>query len=340
LNRSPVAARFFNSRLPTRKNRNLTTPQPSTSSPEIDATPPRPSRLVLAVALVAMLLIWSCNYIVGKITLRHLDPFTLVAFRFPVAAAVALSINFSRRNRSRPRLSDLWTFVYLGFFGILINQGCFTIGLNFTTPEHSVIVVALGPLIVLLFAWLLKLENLTAGKAFGMLISIAGLVLLETGHATAGHSPNLTGDLITLCGVMGFSVYTVLGKRVAPNYDPVTMTAFNIAVAAVLVSPLAVHQALHLDWAKVGWAGWTGMFYMAALSSTTAYMMFYWILRYMDASRVAALNYCQPVLVVLLSMPILGERPTRNFILGSALVLLGVYMAEHVARRKRALSKA
>lgn len=286
-----------------------------------------------------MLLIWSCNYIVGKITLRHIDPLTLVGFRFPVAATVALSIYFSRADRFRPRLNDVWTFVYLGFFGILINQGCFTIGLNFTTPEHSVIVVALGPLIVLLFAWLLKLESLTTGKAFGMLISIGGLLLLETHHGGT-HSPTLLGDLITFCGVMGFSVYTVLGKRVAPNYDPIAMTAFNIVVAAILVSPLAVHQALHLNWAKVGWAGWTGMLYMAALSSTTAYMMFYWILRYMDASRVVVLNYCQPVVVVLLSMPILGERPTRNFLLGSALVLLGVYMAEHVARRKRALEKA
>jgi drug/metabolite transporter (DMT)-like permease len=338
--RSPAAARFFNKNAERpRKNANLTAPQPASGSGEIACSPRRPSRLVLALALVAMLLIWSCNYIVGKITLRHLDPFTLVGFRFPVAAAVALSIYFSRRNRTHPHLRDLWTFIYLGFFGILINQGCFTIGLNFTSSEHSAIMVALAPLFVLFFAWVLRLENLTAGKAFGMLISIFGAVLLERGHAASGHSPTLLGDAITLCGVTGFATYTVLGKRVAGHYDAISMTAFNIVVAAILVSPLAVHQALHLDWAKVGWAGWTGMLYMAALSSTTAYMMFYWILRYMDASRVVVLNYCQPVLVVLLSMPILGERPTRNFILGSALVLLGVYMAEHVARRKRALEK-
>jgi len=282
------------------------------------------------------LLIWSCNYIVGKITLRHIDAFTLVSFRFPVAAAVALAIYFSRKNRVRPRLRDLWTFIYLGFFGILINQGCFTIGLSFTSSEHSVIVVALGPLLVLVFAALLKLEKLTAGKAFGMAISIAGIVLLETGRGASLHSPLLLGDLITLCGVTGFATYTVLGKRVADDYDPVSMTAFNIVVAAILVSPLAVHQALHLEWGKVGWVGWTGMLYMATLSSTVAYMIFYWVLRYMDASRVVVLNYCQPVVVVLLSIPILGEHPTRNFVIGSALVLLGVYMAEHVTRRRRA----
>jgi drug/metabolite transporter (DMT)-like permease len=317
----------------------LTAAQPASSPAEIDAAPRRPSTFVLVSALVAMLFIWSLNYIIGKITLRHIPPFTLVAFRFPVAAVVALALYFSRGNRARLRMRDLWTFVYLGFFGILINQGCFTVGLNFTTSQHSAIIVSLAPLVVLLWAWLMKLENLTAGKAFGMLISIGGALLLETGHGASGHSPTLLGDAITLCGVMGFATYTVLGKRVAAQYDAISMTTFNIVVATILISPLTVHQALHIRWASVGWVGWTGMLYMAALSSTAAYMMFYWILRYMEASRVVVLNYCQPVIVILLSIPILGEYPTRNFILGSALVLLGVYMAEHVARHKRAIAK-
>jgi drug/metabolite transporter (DMT)-like permease len=315
----------------------LATAQGEFNPSDIGVTPRRPSPFVLGGALFIILLIWSCNYIVGKITLRHFDPFTLVAFRFPAAAAVALSIYFSRRNRIRPRLRDLWTFVYLGFFGILINQGCFTIGLNFTTSEHSVIVVALGPLLVLVFAWLLKLEKLTAGKAFGMAISITGILLMETGHGGSAKSPLVIGDLITFGGIMGFATYTVLGKRVVANYDAVSMTAFNIVVAAVLVSPFTVRQALHLDWGRVGWVGWAGVLYMAAISSTAAYTIFYWILRYMDASRVVVMNYCQPVLVMLLSIPILGEHPTRNSVAGSALVLLGVYMAEHVGRRKRTL---
>lgn len=318
----------------------MSAPQQEVATANFDAATHRPRPAVVGAALVLILLIWSCNYIVGKITLRHIDALTLVAFRFPVAAVVALSIYFSRRNRVRPRLRDLWTFVYLGFFGILINQGCFTIGLSFTTSEHSVIVVALGPLLVLLFAWLLKLEKLTVGKAVGMAISIAGILLLETGRGASLHSPLLLGDLITLCGITGFATYAAFGKRVAADYDAISMTAFNIVVAAILISPLTVHQALRLDWGKVGWVGWTGMFYMAALSSTTAYMIFYWILRYMDASRVVVLNYCQPVVVVLLSIPILGEHPTRNFVAGSALVLLGVYMAEHVARRRRAAANS
>jgi O-acetylserine/cysteine efflux transporter len=85
---------------------------------------------------------------------------------------------------------------------------------------------------------------------------------------------------------------------------------------------------MHLDWGGVGWAGWLGMIYMAAASSVAAYTLFYWVLRYMTASRVAVVSYFQPVAVILLSIAFLHEHPTRNLLLGTALVLLGVYLAE------------
>lgn len=291
----------------------------------------QPSKFVLAATLVTMLLIWSLNYIVGKITLRHLDAFTLVSFRFQVAAIVALAVYFTRRRPVMPRGRDLWTFIYLGFFGIFINQGCFTVGLSYTTSEHSVIIVSLGPILVLLLASALRLEKMTAVKVAGMAISIIGVLVLEARHASALHSHLLVGDLITLGGTTGFAMFAVLGKRVAAKYDHVSMITYNIIVAAILLMPLAVRQGMHLHWASVGWVGWLGMCYMAALSSVAAYMMFYWVLRYVEATKVVVINYCQPAIVILLSVPLLGESPTWNLVAGSALVLLGVYLAERIS---------
>jgi drug/metabolite transporter (DMT)-like permease len=76
------------------------------------------------------------------------------------------------------------------------------------------------------------------------------------------------------------------------------------------------------------------MFYMAAFSAVLAYTLFYWVLRYMEASRVAAVNYFQPVIVLLLSVAFLGEHPTRYLLAGGALVLVGVYLAERVSGPK------
>lgn len=295
----------------------------------------RPSPIVLAMALASMMFMWAFNSIAGKLALRHMGPFDLVSFRFELAGALMLAIYFSRRQRTPFRARDGWRIAYLAFFGVLLNQGGFTVGLAFTTSEHSAVIASTGPIMVLLLAVAVGIERLAPGKALGVAISFCGVLLLEGEHGFPAHSPFLFGDALTSASTIGLAVYAVFGKRLAKQYDAVTMNTFVVVAAAILMLPLAVRQGIRLDWGRVGWVGWGGMAYMAIFSSVAAYTIFYWTLRYMDASRVAVVNYFQPLLVILFSIPILGEHPTRHLLGGTALVLIGVYLAEHVSRRRR-----
>jgi drug/metabolite transporter (DMT)-like permease len=288
----------------------------------------------LAFSLAVMMAIWSGNYVAGKIALRHIDVLSLVSLRIELAAAIMLALYFSRR-RAPLRRRDLATFFWLGLFGVAINQGCFTMGLNYTTSSHAVILIALDPIVVLLLASALKLEAFTTGKFVGMVISFAGVVLLETDRAV-GQSSFHGGDLLTLGCVMGYSIYAVLGKRAATrsvgeHYDAVSVNTFMTLVAAILYAPLALRQVRILDWRSVGWAGWSGLVYMALFASVISYTMFNWILRHVDASRVAGVNYLQVPVVIVLAVSILGERPSGHLLSGAALVLGGVYLAERHA---------
>jgi drug/metabolite transporter (DMT)-like permease len=294
----------------------------------IIATESGPSKLMLAFWLLLMLTLWSGNYVAGKIALRTIDPITLVCLRLQLAAFLMLAIYFTRRQRQPLKLRDTWPFLYLGFFGVVVNQGLFTVGLNYTTSDHSAVLIAIGPIIILLLARALKLEALTVAKVVGMAISFVGVYLLETEQGSPAHSPLLMGDIITFGGVIGFSAYAVLGKRVAEQYDSIAMNTFNCVAAALLLLPLTIRQCIHLDWHSVAPSGWLGMAYMAVGSSVAAYTIFYWVLRYMTASRVGAVSYFQPVIVILLSMAFLGERPSRMLLEGTALILLGVFLAE------------
>ncbi|MFZ3216857.1 MAG: DMT family transporter [Candidatus Acidiferrales bacterium] len=300
---------------------------PASAAPHA-AQPSRPNSIVLLLWLFVMLMLWSFIYVAGKIALRTFDPITLACFRLELAAILMLPIYFARRARSPLRWRDAWPFLYLGFFGVVVNQGFFTVGLNYTTSNHSAVIIALGPIIILLLACALRLEALTLAKVLGMAISFLGVYLLETESGSPAHSPLLLGDLITLGGTIGFAIYAVLGKRVAAQYDAISMNTFNCVAAAVLLLPLTIRQGIHLDWRSISWGGWLGMLYMAVGSSVAAYTIFYWVLRYMTASRVGAVSYFQPVVVILLSVAFLGERPSRNLLEGTALVLVGVFLAE------------
>jgi len=285
--------------------------------------------VILFGAIVFMMLIWGVNFIVAKVALRHLDPVTLASFRVLLSALLILPVYFAspRRKRSFSR-SDILEFAKLGLFGVAINQMCFTIGINYTSVSHAALIVGMGPIYVLVLAWMMRLEALTWQKVSGMALAFAGVVVLAGEHGFSLAGGSLAGDLITLAGSVGFAFYVVLGKRVAGRFDSLEMNTFNYLTAAVLILPLAVRQGVMLDWRAVAWQGWAGLLFMSALASVLAYLLYFWALRHVSASRIAAFSYLLPVLATLLGIMFLGEPVTRHLLIGGGLVMAGVYMAE------------
>ncbi len=198
------------------------------------------------------MLIWSFNFVAAKIGLRHMDVISFASIRMPLAALLMLPIYFAQGRRTPLARQDIWTFVCLGFFGVVINSGCFVLGLTQTTSEHSVIVRALGPVLVLALAVALRVEGLTLGKAAGMLISFAGVILLDAERGVSMRSPLLLGDVYTFLSIAGFAIYTVFAKRIAMRYDAVSMNTYTVAAAGLMALPVALRQTIHLRWGGVG----------------------------------------------------------------------------------------
>jgi drug/metabolite transporter (DMT)-like permease len=288
------------------------------------------------MSLAAMLAMWSFNYVAAKTALRYFDGLTLAAFRIEIAGLILLPIYFLRRNGGKLTRRDVWTLSYLGWL-LCANQLFFTVGLAYTTSGHSAMILAIGPILVLLLARAMKIEALTTAKIAGMALAFTGAAILAAENGfDLRRSPTLSGDLITLLGTTCFTFYVVLSKKVASKYDSIEMNAVNVFASAIVLLPLAIFLAVHRDWKSVPWEGWMGLLYMAAISSVAAYTLFYWALRYMEASRVAAVNYFQPIGAILVAALFLREVPTRHLLLGGVLILLGVYLAE---RGKAAAAK-
>jgi drug/metabolite transporter (DMT)-like permease len=255
-------------------------------------------------------------------------PFYLGVRRLGLAAFAkterAVGRGFTRR--------DAWTFLYLGFFGVSVNQFCFTLGLHYTSVSHSAIIVGMGPIYTLVLAVVLRLERATWHKAVGMAIAFTGIAVLASEHGISPHSPSLLGDAITMTGSVGFATYAVLGKRVAEEYDALTMTAYNHFAGALIVLPQGIHQAWLLqaegNWRAVPWQAWASIFYMALFGSAVAYLLYYWLLRYLEASQLGAFTYLLPVLASILGILTLGEKGSWTQLLGGALALVGVYWTE------------
>jgi drug/metabolite transporter (DMT)-like permease len=297
----------------------------------------------MAVSIGLVVVVWAVNFIAAKIGLRYLPPVTMASFRVALAGLFMVPAYFicSRlpafADAQRARLQgfthrDLWTFFYLGFFGVVVNQMCFTMGLRYTSVSHAAVIVGMGPIYTLVLAVLFRLERATWHKVVGMAIAFAGVAVLASENGISPHSPSLLGDAITMTGSIGFATYAVLGKRVAGRYDALTMVAFNHFAGAVIILPVALLQARALGpfsaWRAIPWQGWMALLFMAVCSSALAYLLYFWLLRYLEASQLSAFTYLLPVLAVLLGIWWLGERGSAMQVVGGALALGGVYWVE------------
>lgn len=288
--------------------------------------------------------IWAVNYLTIKFALRFLPPVTLATFRvvaaacfmlmvYPLAARLPAFAGDLAAHKRKRTLQDLFTFAYLGFFCVSLNQTCFTIGLRYTSVTHSSVILGMGPIYALLLSALLRLERLTLWKVLGMSISFIGVAILASGSGgVSRHSPTLLGDFITLCGSVAFALYVVLGKRVAGRYDALTMTTWNYLFGAFIVLPLAVHQAVQLGpaqaWRAVPWTAWACLAFSAMFSSTIAYLLYFWLLRYLEASQLSAFSYLLPVSATALGIAFLGERGSWLELVGGVLALCGLWLTE------------
>ena len=303
----------------------------------------RPSRIALGAAIAFVLLIWAINFIAAKVGLRSLPPATLASFRVVLAGVVMIPLYlacsrwtvFAEAMKARQRgftWRDLWTFFYMGFFGVTINQVCFTVGLRYTSVGHGAVIVGMGPIYTLIFAVLLRLETATWRKALGMIIAFAGIAVMAAEHGISTHSPSALGDAIMMSGSIGFAIYMVLGKRLGNRYDALTMTAISQYAGALMVLPVAVYQAVKAgsagNWHAIAWSGWAALLYMVVFSSAVAYVFYFWALHYLEASQLSAFSYLVPVAATAMGILWLGEKGSWNQVTGGVLALCGVYWIE------------
>ncbi len=301
-------------------------------APEDRATAaPRKSRHALMhLAMLATVAFWSGNIIAGKEGLKAFGPMALAELRVTGAAALFGLIFVAWPGRPKIRLQgrDWLHFALMAFTGITLNQIFFIGGLARAPVADNGLIVALGPVMVLVMAAAIGLEAITALKVAGIFMALAGVFVLTFNFKARSLAPSWKGDLFQLIGTAAFALYTILVKRVADRYDPITLNTLCFAMGAVFLIPFAAHGILGIDWPGIAPEAMGGLLFMILLGSLAAYILFAYALTGLSASRVAAFNYLQPLIAIALGIWMLGEKLKPSEVVGGGLILLGLYLAE------------
>lgn len=275
---------------------------------------------------------WGTLHPVSKrLLLEGFTPTQLALARLGLTAltmlAVALITGRFARLARRPR-RELLAVAAIGFCGYFGSMVLSLNGLRYLPAATNALLANTSPLFVALFSAVFVLRAPPAGRALlGLLAGFAGVAVLSQGRP-GGSEGAAIGVLLSLTASGTWALYTVLGRWATARLDAVLVTFLASAVSLppllimalaegrldrlVTASPTAVAELL---WLGFGTTGFAFLVWTAAL-------------RRLRAVSVAAYSYLIPVFGVLFALLLLGEQPTPLFVLGAALTLVGVAVAQ------------
>jgi len=282
------------------------------------------------LALIITNIIWGGASPIFKFALQNIPPFTLAFIRFFFAGLIFLPLAFKNFQKISARQ---WFEVFLvGFFGVFINITFFFLGLKKTESINVPIIASSGPVFIYFFSILFLKEKpklkvflgmMTA--LFGVLLIILSPILLDGKKMFFGE---VEGNFFIVLATLGSVFQTLFGKDLLKKVNPYFVSAFSFLFSSFLFLFFVPKELANWSFSQLNINGWVGIVYGIFFSSAIAYFLYYYGLSKINAQEVGIFTYIDPIVAVLIAMPLLKEYPTIYYLIGSILVFGGIYLAE------------
>jgi len=309
----------------------LSTQSPSAATAgDLRVVSGQPSLIRLYALLTLMVFFWALNFVIARIALRYFPSLLAASLRALIAGLLLLPLYFwkGREFDHEPwTRKDIPMLLLLGVTGVTFNQVLFLLGLERTSTPHAAIMTGIMPLQVLVMSAFWGLERLNGLRLAGMGLALGGVGVLQTSRSI-GTSATLLGDALVLLSGTAFAAFAVIGKKLTAKHGGLTINTFAFLGGGLVLLPVIAWESLSFSYTHVAPAGWLSLLYMAAFPSAVAYLIFYYALTYIPASRVGSFSYLQPILATILGVLLLGDHISSALVLGGALVLTGVFLTE------------
>jgi drug/metabolite transporter (DMT)-like permease len=283
-------------------------------------------RLWPILLLVLINALWGSSYVVAKIALEEIPPPLLAALRFTLAVPVLWLLLSRRARRSLPPRADALRLGVLGLVGISINAVLIFWGVSLTTAADAALLIVGEVLFTTLLAILIAGDRLSPPRRAGLVIGLAGVVLLVGGGATQAAARPL-GDVLILAGLAFEAAFTVFGTRLTQRYDPLTVLTLSVSGSCLVWLPLMAGYAMRGGLSMPSPQAGAGVVYLGLVNTVVCYLVWFSVLRRAGAALGALSLLAQPLVGAVLGIVVLGDELTGSTLLGGACVLACLVLA-------------
>jgi drug/metabolite transporter (DMT)-like permease len=271
--------------------------------------------------------IWAGNNVITKAAAGRIFPAEIGFYRWVLAGLLFTPFLLRPVLRNWPIIKpNLGKIAILAVLGMAIYQSLAYFAATITTATNMGIILSLVPIVTLAMSIITLGNRLTMGALVGAVLSFIGvLFVVSQGSLTVllAHGVNM-GDLMMLIATTAYAVYSTLLKKWKLGLPPLQLLYLQILVAIVVLLPLfLLSQKTGLNLSNIGL-----VLYACIPTSMLAPLLWMKAISVLGPSRTTLFFNLIPLLTALIASVALGEQLALYHLLGGALTLLGVILAE------------
>ncbi|HSM71661.1 MAG TPA: DMT family transporter [Anaerolineales bacterium] len=270
--------------------------------------------------------IWGGMYVVSKVVLDVIPPFMLLSLRLILGAAVLGGFVLFQRKSKLTKQQFRASFL-VGFVGYGVSLAFQFIGTKLSTASNGALVTSATPAFVLLFAPFLLGERSTVRRIVALIISSLG-VLAVIDPRTADLSSSLfVGNLSLLAAALTWALYSVLVRKISLSADLLTSSTVMLMAGIPSSVLFGYFEFMNQGVGEINAGIIAGVLFLGIISTALAMFLWNYAFAILPAATASLTFFAQPVVGTLLGWFFLGEEISFLFIVGGALIGIGLIIS-------------
>jgi O-acetylserine/cysteine efflux transporter len=293
-------------------------------------------RCFVVPAFAMLVLFWGSAFAAVKVGLDYSPPVLFAGMRSFVGGLTITAVALVWGGR--PNLGRDWgVFVLLSLLNVVLFLGLQTFAVMLLPSGTAAVVIYLQPILIGVLAWFVLGEPLSAGKMLGLLLGFAGIVAVSS----AGFSGEISaaGVAFAVVSALSWALGTVYFKKVQERVSMLWAVALPFLSGGILLSILGLATERPAD---ISWSGpyVASLLYSGLVGTGLAWVLWLGLVRAGEASRVAAYVFFVPLVSVVIGAVFLHERLGLSLLVGAALVVSGIYLANRTPGEDKKTAEA
>jgi len=269
--------------------------------------------------------LWGTTWLVVRVGLQDLPPFTFAGIRFLVAAAVLTAVALARRTRLPRSPSDWIMMGGTGLSAIGISYAFQFWGMQHVASGLAAVLFSTVPLLTILIAHVvLPDEPMSLPRVGGVVLGTTGVALIFSDQLGGGSTMAVWAIAGFLVSAVAMAHTQVVVRARGHRVDPVLLAAVQTAVGGTVL--LGVGASTEGPLLELTWSlrAVLAVGYLSVLGTAVGFVSLYYLLRHMQVTRVNSMMLVHPLVAIVLGWLVLGEQLSWSVLFGAGAIVMGL----------------